>query len=350
MRKNIFIMIVMFCFILPGFTESLMLSRDTDSEPGMDYIEEIGDEASMNWTTKTMRVKGYGFGPENVKQLGRRKLLAKRAAQIDAYRNLVEMIKGVQVTAKTSVRDMMLESDAIQTRTRGMLKGMEVKEVNYTKDGACEITVEVNIDEDGAFLLAAIYTGQVKVTDNYPEFDWAAVRKELEKTKDKLARTQLQNVRLEEEIRKKEALSDDNQGEPGNQSYYAASSTAPGKIRRPDEPVQSMRETYTGLLVDARELDLKPTLAPSILNPNKEKMYGPGVIPTKVTSGSTADYLPGSIENARTNKKIYDRPLVVKGIEVINESDIMIDNQDAQKLISIHHLLEQGKVVILTKG
>jgi hypothetical protein len=337
-----------------------MLPHDSGAVTGMDYIEQIGDEASINWTTKTVRVKGYGYGPENVKQLGRRKILTKRAAKVDAYRNLVEVIKGVQVTSNTKVEDMMLESDSIQTRTMGMLKGMKVKGVTYSNDGACEITVEVNIDKDGTFLLTALNTGKVKVTDNYQKFDWDAVSKELEKTKEKLARARSKVARLEEDIRKKEALINNNKRESESQSYHASSFTAPGKIRKPDEPVQSMqdsptsapqtRETYTGLLVDARELDLKPTLAPSILNQNKEKMYGPGVIPTNVTSGSTADYLPGNIEHARKYKKISDWPLVVKGIEMINESDVMINNEDAQKLFLIRHLLEQGKVVILIKG
>jgi len=107
--------------------------------------------------------------------------------------------------------------------------------------------------------------------------------------------------------------------------------------------------SYTGLLVDARGLNLEPTLAPSILNQNSEKMYGIGVIPKKVTSGAIVDYLVGNIERAKKHKKIADRPMVAKGIEVVNESDIMISNEDARKLVLIHDLLEQKKVAILHK-
>jgi hypothetical protein len=342
---------------MPGFHGYLLLPQDSDSEPGMDYIEQIGDEASMNWTTKALRVKGNGYGPENIKNPGRRKILAKRAAKVDAYRNLVEAIKGVQVTSDTSVEDMMLESDTIKTRTGGMLKGARVVDVTYTNDGGCEITMEVNIDKDGKFLLTALNTDNVRVTDNYPKFDWDKMKKKLEETKAQLAHSQLELDKTKKELRKKEDLKNNNRRELKDKPHYASSSTAPGKIRHPDVPVKSVREspnpdpqareTYTGLLVDARGLDLKPTLAPSILNPNKEKMYGIGVIPPEVTSGSTADYLPGNIEQAMKYKKINDRPLVVKGIDVMNESDVMIDNEDAQKLLLIRNLLEQGKVVIL---
>lgn len=357
MRKNILITMVIYCCIIPGFTGSLMLSRDTDGAPGLDYIEEIGEEASMNWTTKALRVKGNGFGPEKIKNPGRRKILAKRAAKVDAYRNLVEVIKGVQVTSATSVEDMMLESDTIKTRTAGMLKGARVVDVTYTNDGGCEITMEVNIDKDGKFLLTALNTDNVRVTDNYPKFDWDKMKKKLEETKAQLAHSQSELDKTKKKLRKKEALINNNRRELKDKPHYALSEIAPGKIRDSNEPVKTVqvkkpsppgvKKDYSGLLVDARGLGLKPTLAPSILNRNKEKMYGIGVIPSQVSSGSIADYLPGNIEHAKKHEKINDWPLVVKGIRVINESDVMIDNEDAQKLVAIHDLLEQGKVAIL---
>ena len=99
--------------------------------------------------------------------------------------------------------------------------------------------------------------------------------------------------------------------------------------------------------MDARGLNLEPALAPSILNQNGEKIYGIGVFPIEVTSGAIVDYLVGNIERAKKHKKIADRPMVAKGIEVVNESDIMISNEDARKLVLIHDLLEQKKVAIL---
>ncbi|MCP4150960.1 MAG: hypothetical protein GY757_24650, partial [bacterium] len=131
--------------------------------------------------------------------------------------------------------------------------------------------------------------------------------------------------------------------------------TAPAKQTPPTKPAAAppaaappaAAPNYTGLLVDARGLQLKPTLAPSILNRGKEKMYGIGVVPTKVTKGSTVDYLQGNLEYAKKYNKINDHPLVIKGIEVVNETDVMIGNDDEQKLVLIRGLLEKGKVVIL---
>ncbi|HDR14336.1 MAG TPA: hypothetical protein ENN79_02385 [Desulfobacteraceae bacterium] len=163
---------------------------ELDDLAAMAVVQEEGmNDVSMNWTTKALRVKGNGFGPEHVKELGRRKILAKRAAKLDAYRNLIEAIRGVQVTSTTSVADMMLESDSIRSRTEGVLKGMRVVAVDYSNDGGCEITVEVNIDQAGEFLLTALNTGGVSVVDNYPKFDWVALRNELEEKRVSLAKT-----------------------------------------------------------------------------------------------------------------------------------------------------------------
>ena len=46
-------------------------------------------------------------------------------------------------------------------------------------------------------------------------------------------------------------------------------------------------------------------------------------------------------------KEIGDNPLVVKGIKTIDQSNLMIGNEDAEKLVLVIHLLEQKKVAIL---
>lgn len=176
-------------FILALLSWFPLAAQETQGSNDSEYVVDIGDEGSMNWAQKVLLVKGNGFGPERVKELGRRKILAKRAAKMDAYRNLVEVIKGVYVTSNTKVQDMMLESDSIKAKTDGMLKGMRVVDVTYSNDGGCEITVEVNIDKRGGFLLSALSTNEVKVKDDYPKFDWVAMRNDLETRTAELAET-----------------------------------------------------------------------------------------------------------------------------------------------------------------
>ncbi|MGD2086955.1 MAG: LPP20 family lipoprotein [Candidatus Aminicenantes bacterium] len=201
MKKNTMVLLIS-GFICWVFSSPGLYTRETADNPGVDNVVRIGDEASMNWTKQAMRVKGNGFGPERIKELGRRKILAKRAAKMDAYRNLLEVIKGVHITSNTKVEDMMLASDEIKSRTEGMLKGMRVVDVAYSNDGGCEITVEVNIDEKGQFLLSALNKDELKVkADNYPKFDWVILREEWEKAKEELARTKTTLDNTEENLR-----------------------------------------------------------------------------------------------------------------------------------------------------
>jgi len=79
-------------------------------------------------------------------QLGpQQRLLAKRAAKVDALRNLGEMIYGVQIDSKTKVRDFITESDTIRAGLATMIQG--AREVDYVEkpDGTAEVTVEITL-------------------------------------------------------------------------------------------------------------------------------------------------------------------------------------------------------------
>lgn len=69
------------------------------------------------------------------------KLMAKRAAQVDAYRNLSEQVKGFQLTSKTLVKDFVTQNDTIRTKLDTFIRGMEVTNVQYQPDGVCQVTI-----------------------------------------------------------------------------------------------------------------------------------------------------------------------------------------------------------------
>ncbi len=76
------------------------------------------------------------------------KLLAYRAARVDAIRKLAERINGLSITSKTTVRDFVTESDTIQTALSSFLNGMkEVGKPRYLDDGTCEVTMQVTLEE-----------------------------------------------------------------------------------------------------------------------------------------------------------------------------------------------------------
>ena len=74
-----------------------------------------------------------------------KKLLAKRAAEADAYRKLAEIVYGLQLTSRTYVRDFVAESDDIRGDVDTFVKGVRLGEPIYYEDGSCEIPAEVTV-------------------------------------------------------------------------------------------------------------------------------------------------------------------------------------------------------------
>lgn len=80
--------------------------------------------------------------------VGQQKLLAKRAAQVDAYRKLTETIMGLQISSNTYVRDFVAESDEIRTGFDHFIKGLKVVgPPRYFDDGTCEVDVQVTLEQ-----------------------------------------------------------------------------------------------------------------------------------------------------------------------------------------------------------
>ncbi len=82
------------------------------------------------------------------KRKAQNKLLAMRAARVDAMRRLAERINGLMITSETSVKDFVATDDRIRTSMMSWLRGArEVGEPTYTPDGICNVTMEVTLEE-----------------------------------------------------------------------------------------------------------------------------------------------------------------------------------------------------------
>lgn len=73
------------------------------------------------------------------------KLLAKRAAEMDARRNLLEYVKGASINSKTSIKDYMTQNDSIRSEVEGLVKGAQVIATRWNDDGTCEVDVEFDL-------------------------------------------------------------------------------------------------------------------------------------------------------------------------------------------------------------
>jgi len=73
------------------------------------------------------------------------KLLARRAAEADAYRKLAEAVYGLQINSRTYVRDFVTESDEIRTDVDSFVKGVRLGTPTFYDDGSCEVPAEVTV-------------------------------------------------------------------------------------------------------------------------------------------------------------------------------------------------------------
>jgi hypothetical protein len=75
------------------------------------------------------------------------RLLALRAAEVDAKRKLLERIKGLRITSDTQVRDFVAESDQITAQAQGTIIGATiVKQYLHSDEPIAEVTVEVPVE------------------------------------------------------------------------------------------------------------------------------------------------------------------------------------------------------------
>jgi len=103
------------------------------------------------------------------KRKAQNRLLAMRAARADGIRKLAERIKGLKITAQTTVQDFVAESDTIRTALDAHLMGMKEVSVKYLEDDTCEVVMEIKLSQVIATLKsihAAHYKGnKIKARD-----------------------------------------------------------------------------------------------------------------------------------------------------------------------------------------
>ena len=166
--------------------------------------------AEMNWETNTIEVVGVGAYPTNARSQFQARALAKRAAIADGYRQLLEAIQGVNVTAETTVRDMMTESDIIKTQVTGCVKGAQIVDERDLAGGGYEVTMRMSLFGGNNPVARVVMPDPPQVREHFPE---------------------------------------------------------------PKSHI-SIRGGYTGLIVDCRGLGLKPVMSPVIKNENGQSIYG----------------------------------------------------------------------------
>ncbi len=77
--------------------------------------------------------------------VAQQKAMARRAAYLDAQRQLLEYVKGLAIDSRSTVEDFMLRNDRINSSVRGVVRGARVVDTRYLDDGTVEVDIEFDL-------------------------------------------------------------------------------------------------------------------------------------------------------------------------------------------------------------
>jgi hypothetical protein len=290
---------------------SLLVMQAVSSADFERSTEKVGN-GRVNWGAGYIEARGEGAYPPNASQ-GQARLMARRAAIADAQRNLLETVNGVRLTAETRVRNFIVESDAIATRVEGILKNATVVS-EKDKGNTYEVVMRAPM---GSITALAIEASQA------PErFD--------------LSQEQVDAI-----------LSP------------PAEVTIPSQPPRPRPQPPTIRpnpsKPYTGVIIDARGLDLRPCMCPKIRREDGSEVWGTlNVSPELAIEYGIAAWLRDTkdLEHPAIRKRIGDNPMFLRAVGVAGagRGDAVLKADDAQRLLEANQqnrFLEKLAVVFL---
>ena len=126
--------------VLETITQTL---KQLETKRGLITLEQMQKVELENKDT-VIKVMGNGAIPNSE---GLRKIQAKRAAEVDAYRKLAERLMGLEITSSTTVKNFVLESDEIRARCAAMVKGAKPIDIVYDTDNSCEVKMQLKVAE-----------------------------------------------------------------------------------------------------------------------------------------------------------------------------------------------------------
>ena len=246
-------------------------------------LSVFANDNTVNWSKGDVTAIGVGYPPEEMGMRGNS--IARRAAMVDAQRNLLEITKGVQIDAETTVENLTVSSDVVNSKVQGLLKGAQIFEEGNLDDGGYYVKMRIALYGSTNSLASVAMAEYTK--DIQPQ-EFAEVE--------------------DTELSKKEVK-------------------------------QVKKAGYTGVIVDASGLGLEATFSPAILDTNGRVVYGiANVDKDVVINKGMVDYA-NVVEDATVGSRAGNNPLVVKAVEVkggknsVNKVNVVVSVEDADRIL-----------------
>ena len=147
--KNKFIFILSFSLLFL-FAQTTMSQKSQRILKDARHVVVTNDDSSkVDWTTQYVEATGKSIiDTVTWKNPIQARMMAERGAIVDAQRNLLEMIKGINVTAETTVENFMTKSDKVATKLDGTLRLAEMVGDFEYKNGYVQVTMQAPLYQE----------------------------------------------------------------------------------------------------------------------------------------------------------------------------------------------------------
>ena len=277
-----------------------------------DIVQDLGQAGIIDWTNQIVTAAGTAsLNPALSKAA--QKTEAIEAAKVAAAKNIVENIKQIRIDSETTVLEACAKNDLLEAKIKNISRNFIVNNIKDLADGGVEVDVK---------LLIVGRLSDLLLPDKFGGGNLIRVDKPLCPCC----------------------------GQP-----WPDGKPVPDGVNLIN-PVSELggggAERFTGVLIDARDLHIRPALAPRILNENGKIIYGPKFINRNYAIEIGMVGYSNDINSVREDVRIRNNPLVIKAIKTFepNNTDVMISNIDA---ILIHagaanlNFLEKCRVILL---
>jgi hypothetical protein len=247
-------------------------------------LVEVLQSGRIDWSTGTVQATGIGAPAasdegKSAESPADLQNIARRMAQT----NLLRTLGDIRIDASSRVADRMSRSASFREGLASLARNATVTHQAYLSDGTVEIELTI------------------KLAGGFDQFVLPA------------------------EIRQVESVTTVTANAPAAKADQTAST-----------PAGADDGSYTGLIIDASEIDARPCLVPVIVDESGEVVYGPAFVSREfaVTRGMSG--YATTLKAAREDKRVGSRAMLVKAIRTGSKgkTDLVISNADAARLRS----------------